>query len=55
MVKLTLLYGHPTDTAAFDDHYANTRDSLARQIPNLQRFIPNFATGDVTIFAFEVG
>lgn len=24
MIKLTVLYGHPTDTAAFEDHYANT-------------------------------
>jgi uncharacterized protein (TIGR02118 family) len=38
MVKLNVLYGHPTDTAAFDDHYANTHDALARQIPNLQHF-----------------
>jgi uncharacterized protein (TIGR02118 family) len=34
MVKLTVLYVHPTDTAAFDDHYANTHDSLARQTPS---------------------
>jgi uncharacterized protein (TIGR02118 family) len=38
MVKLTVLYGHPTDAEAFDDHYANTHDPLAKQIPNLQRF-----------------
>ena len=38
MVRLTVLYGPPTDEAEFDEHYANTHAPLARQIPNLQRF-----------------
>jgi uncharacterized protein (TIGR02118 family) len=38
MVKLSVLYGHPTDAEAFDDHYANAHASLAQQIPNLKRF-----------------
>lgn len=38
MVKLTVLYGHPTDTAAFDDYYANTHTPLAERIPKVERF-----------------
>ena len=70
MVKLTVLYGHPTDTDAFDGHYADTHAPLAERIPKLERFeagrvstpdgseppydIPNFATGGVTVFSSEV-
>ena|SRR5947209_7615223 len=38
MVKLTVLYGPPTDPAAFEDHYANTHLPLASKMPNVQRF-----------------
>lgn len=38
MVKLTVLYGHPEDPAAFEDHYANEHRSLVEKIPGLQRF-----------------
>lgn len=38
MVTLTVLYGHPTDPATFDDYYANTHVPLAARIPNVQRF-----------------
>ncbi len=30
MVKLTVLYGHPTDPAAFDRHYQEVHIPLAR-------------------------
>ena len=38
MVKLMVLYGPPTDPAAFDAHYAETHAALALNIPGLQRF-----------------
>lgn len=47
MVKLILLYGPPTDAAAFEDHYANTHVPLAAKIPN-------FATGGATVLISEV-
>ena len=37
MVKLTVLYGPPSDPAAFEDHYANTHLALAAKIPNARR------------------
>jgi uncharacterized protein (TIGR02118 family) len=38
MVKITVLYGPPTDPAAFEDHYANTHLPLAAKMPNVKRF-----------------
>lgn len=38
VVKLTVLYGPPSDPAAFDEHYANVHAPLAEKIPNVQRF-----------------
>ena len=38
MVKLIVLYGQPTDPAAFEDHYAATHIPLVGHIPNLRRF-----------------
>ena len=38
MVKLTVLYGLPADSEAFEDYYANTHVPLAAKIPNVQRF-----------------
>ncbi|MDB5601669.1 MAG: Ethyl tert-butyl ether degradation EthD [Xanthobacteraceae bacterium] len=32
MVKLTVLYGHPTDTAAFERYYAQTHLPLAAKM-----------------------
>jgi uncharacterized protein (TIGR02118 family) len=32
MTKLTVLYGHPVDTAAFGDYYAGTHMPLALQM-----------------------
>ncbi|MBX6353270.1 MAG: EthD family reductase [Thermoflavifilum sp.] len=37
MVKLVVLYKHPVDKAAFDEHYANVHAPLARQIPGLEK------------------
>lgn len=38
MVKLIVLYGPPTDPAAFDAHYFGTHVPLAEQIPNVKQF-----------------
>ena len=38
MVKLTVLYGHPEDPAAFERYYANTHMALADKIPDFQRY-----------------
>ena len=38
MVKLTVLYGHPTDPGAFETYYANTHAPLALKIPRLAHF-----------------
>jgi len=38
VVKVVVLYGHPTDSAAFEEHYANTHRALVAKIPGLQLF-----------------
>jgi uncharacterized protein (TIGR02118 family) len=38
MVKVTVLYGHPTDPEAFEEYYANEHVPIAAKIPNVQRF-----------------
>jgi len=38
MYVLTVLYGHPTDPAAFDAHYALTHVPLVEKIPGLESF-----------------
>lgn len=37
MVKLTVLYGTPTDPAAFDAYYFGTHAPLADKIPGIKR------------------
>jgi uncharacterized protein (TIGR02118 family) len=37
VVKLTVLYGHPTDPGAFEAYYANIHVPLALKIPGLTR------------------
>jgi uncharacterized protein (TIGR02118 family) len=37
-VKLTVLYGHPTDPAAFERYYAETHMPLVHKIPGLGRY-----------------
>ena len=32
MIKVTVLYGHPTDGAAFEDYYANTHLPIAAKM-----------------------
>ncbi|MGH9102735.1 MAG: EthD family reductase [Acidimicrobiales bacterium] len=38
MVKLIVLYGHPTDPAAFDSHYFSTHADLVDKMPEVRRF-----------------
>ncbi len=37
MVKLTVLFGPPTDAAAFEDYYANTHLPLVAKVPGILR------------------
>jgi uncharacterized protein (TIGR02118 family) len=41
MIQLTVLYGHPTDPAAFDRHYQETHAPLAQKIPGLKGYVVN--------------
>ncbi|MDQ2727929.1 MAG: EthD family reductase [Actinomycetota bacterium] len=55
MVRLTVLYGHPEDTASFLDHYENTHAPLAQAIPDVVRFtwgkcLPGLAGEDPPYF-----
>ncbi len=38
MVKLIVLYGQPTDSAAFDSHYFSAHADLVAQMPGVRRF-----------------
>lgn len=38
MIRLTVLYGHPTDPDAFLSHYEGTHAPLAKAIPDLTSF-----------------
>lgn len=45
MIKITVLYGHPTDPAVFETYYADTHAPLARSMKGVNRmeftkFIP---------------
>jgi len=37
-VKLVVLYSHPADPAAFDEHYLGVHVPLVHAIPGLERF-----------------
>ena len=37
-VKLVVLYTHPDDPAAFDEHYLGVHGPLVQALPGLQRF-----------------
>ncbi len=37
MVKMSVIYGHPSDPAAFERYYAETHMPLAHRLPGLQR------------------
>lgn len=46
MIKVTVLYGHPTDPAAFESYYATTHMPLVGKISGLAKaevtkFLPN--------------
>lgn len=45
MVKLTLLYGHPTDTVSFESYFANTHLPLAARINGVRRAEFSLVTG----------
>lgn len=45
MIKLTLLYGHPKDPAAFERYYAETHLPIAAQIQGLRRLELSKMTG----------
>ena len=38
MAKLTVLFGHPTDSTSFDEYYADHHLPLVEKIPNLRQF-----------------
>jgi uncharacterized protein (TIGR02118 family) len=38
MIKVTVLYGAPTDADAFDAHYREVHAPLAEKIPGVTRF-----------------
>lgn len=55
MVRLSVLYGHPDDPAAFLSHYENTHVPLAEAIPDVLRFtwgkcLPGLAGEDPPYF-----
>ena len=37
MIKLVVLYNHPSDKEAFDKHYAEVHTPLVKQLPNLDK------------------
>jgi uncharacterized protein (TIGR02118 family) len=41
VIQLTVLYGQPHDTAAFDRHYQQTHAVLAQKIPGLKGYVTN--------------
>jgi uncharacterized protein (TIGR02118 family) len=38
MIKITVLYGHPDDPAAFEKHFDERHIPLVEKMPNLRRF-----------------
>jgi uncharacterized protein (TIGR02118 family) len=38
MIKLTVLYGHPTDPEAFEEYYADVHMPLVEKIPGAERW-----------------
>ena len=38
MIKITVLYGHPDDPAAFERHFDDVHIPLVKAMPNLRRF-----------------
>ena len=38
MIKLTVLYGHPADSAAFESYYNSKHMEIADKIPGVARW-----------------
>jgi uncharacterized protein (TIGR02118 family) len=45
MVKVTVLYGPPTDPSAFEEYYASTHRPLVDKMPNMKRFEASHVVG----------
>jgi uncharacterized protein (TIGR02118 family) len=45
MVKLIVLFGHPEDAGAFEDHWSSHHVALAQKIPNVQQLEASKVTG----------
>ena len=45
MVKLTVLYNHPKDPAAFENYYVQTHMPLAQQVQGVRRIELSKVTG----------
>ncbi len=45
MIKLTVLYGHPGDPAAFERYYADTHMPIASRMTGIRRFELSKAQG----------
>jgi uncharacterized protein (TIGR02118 family) len=43
--RLLVLYGHPTDAAAFDAYYVGTHAPLVKRIPGLRSFTASSGEG----------
>ncbi|MEO7043981.1 MAG: EthD family reductase [Ferruginibacter sp.] len=46
MLKITVLYGHPTDAKAFEKYYAKTHSEKVNKVPGIAKheytkFLPN--------------
>ena len=48
MVKVVVLYGQPTDPAAFDRYYFQTHVPIAQKIPNVKRFEAGHVLGTLS-------
>ena len=55
MIKLHVLYGKPTDEAAFEEYYRNTHAPLVDKLPHLEKFewgkaVANLSGGEIPYF-----
>ncbi len=39
MIQLTVLYGQPRDSAAFDHYYQQTHAALVQKIPEIKGYV----------------
>ena len=47
MIKITVLYGHPDDPAAFERHFNEVHVPLVHAMPNLRRFEKALVLGTI--------